>query len=58
MFGVHVDGWTYRIVIPGDPQELHFTHFTGNDQWANPYSGVLYKGPVNLTTWENAAKGT
>lgn len=58
MFGVHVDGWTYRVQVENAPDEVTFTHFTGNDQWWVPFPGLLVTSPVNLTAWETAARGT
>ncbi len=58
MFGVHVDGWTYRVVVASAPNEVVFTHFTGNDRWDEPFPGLLMQGNTNLITWEAAARGT
>jgi len=57
MFGVHVDGWTFKIIVANSPNELTFTHFTGNDRWYVPFPGCM-QGTVDLVAWETAAKGT
>jgi hypothetical protein len=47
MFGVHVDGWTYRFVAGA----LTYTHFTGNDLWWTAFPGLV-DTPVNIQSWE------
>lgn len=54
MFGVHIDGWSYQILASNSPNELTYTHFTGNDRWSTAAIFRTLFPITNLTTWAAA----